>query len=83
MENQEKWMELCALASKEQDPAKGCNSRLGFMKESFIAMPVALLDEVALSLVFHRSGQIPQDLPMSGGSPLAAIASHHPHPVMK
>ena len=22
MENQEKWMELCALASKEQDPAK-------------------------------------------------------------
>jgi hypothetical protein len=32
-------------------------------------MPVALLDEVALSLVFHRSGQIPQDLPMSGGSP--------------
>jgi hypothetical protein len=22
MENHEKWMELCALASKEQDPAK-------------------------------------------------------------
>ena len=51
MENQEKWMELCALAAKEQDPAK----LLQLSKEI-----IRLLDEKDARLKSRADSQKPQ-----------------------